>query len=57
MSVIRNVTTTTTPDELQVRDNQDHKRVYDPNLYALLEQVLNELVNIKTELINIKEGE
>ena len=56
-NVIKNTVSTTTPDELQVRNGQDHARVYDPAVYSLLASVLKELVNIKNELINIKEGD
>jgi len=56
-NVIKNTVSTTTPDELQVRNNQDHARVFDPLVYGVLLKVLKELGNIKDELISIKEGE
>jgi hypothetical protein len=56
-NVVKNVTATTTEDELQVRNGLDSQRVFDPAVYKLMNEVLKELRNIKNELISIKEGE
>ena len=54
-NVIQNVaaTTTTTADELQVRNGQDHQRVYDPDANATLKEILAQLkiMNTHFELI------
>ena len=42
-NLVKDVTTTTTPDELQVRNGQDHQRVYDPELGDILRKILDEL--------------
>ena len=42
---------------LQVRNGQDNSRAFDPTVYGILMNVVKELVNIKNELISIKEGE
>lgn len=39
----KNVTTTTTPDELQVRNGQDHQRVYDPELLEIQKEILEQI--------------
>ena len=51
-NVVQNVTATTTDDELQARNGQDHQRVFDPisntTLCELLEEIkdLNKTIKI-----------
>ena len=53
----KNIITTTTPDELQVRNELDHKRVYDPDSEALLSKILIELqkMNVQFSIITDEE--
>ena len=58
-NVIQNIvaTTTTTADELQVRNGQDHQRVYDPDANATLKEILAELRSMNRHLEIITELE
>ena len=54
-NVIKN--TVTTDDELQVRNAQDHARVYDPTNDMLLVEILNELKKMNQQLQFITDEE
>ena len=54
-NVIKN--TVTTDDELQVRNGQDHTRVYDPTNDMLLVEILNELKKMNQQLQFITDEE
>lgn len=49
-NVVQNVTSTTTADELQERNGQDHQRVFDPSAVDLLQQILSEMKDINFHL-------
>ena len=49
-TIIQTVTSTTDPDEIQVRNAQDHARVYDPVLEAIVLELLGELKQIRQQL-------
>lgn len=49
-STLRNVTSTTVDSEKQVRNGQDHVRVFDPVLHKRLGDILEVLNKIETHL-------
>jgi hypothetical protein len=59
MSFIKDFTTTstTTADEKQTRNGQDHARVFDPENRKLLVEILNELKKMNIQLSIITEEE
>lgn len=53
----RSVETVSTDNELQVRNGQDHQRVYDPLAVNLLTDILTELKKLNTQLSFITDAE
>lgn len=43
-------TTKTNPDELQERGGIEHQRVFDPELYKLLKELVDKIDKINTQL-------
>ena len=56
-NVVQNVTTTTTADEVQTRNGQDHQRVYDPTNQRILIKILEQLEKMNEHLAIITEHE
>ena len=56
-NVIQNVTSTTTDDELQEKNGQEHQRVYDPVAESLMNIMIKELREIKNEIFLMRNGE
>lgn len=52
-----NITTTTNSDELQVRNAQDHQRIFDPINQKILLEILQELQKMNMHLSMITEEE
>jgi len=50
MSTFRKVVTTTADEEKQVRNGQDHVRVFDPDLYNINKEILQQLKAIRYHL-------
>lgn len=57
MSTFRQITATTADEELQVRNNQDHQRVFDPENRKLLLEILDELKKMNIQLSLMTEEE
>ena len=47
----------TSPDEVQERNNQDHQRVFDPEVNFVLREILKELKTMNMHLSVITEEE
>jgi hypothetical protein len=48
MTTLREVESS--PDELQERNNQKHTRVFDPELYALVKELLAEIKDMNEKI-------
>ncbi len=56
-NVVQNVTAKTSSSELQVFNNQEHQRVYDPSLHVVMTELLAEIKKINQQLSLITEVE
>jgi len=56
MSIFRETETTANDEELQVRNNQDHARTFDPDGTRLLKEILKEMKKTNT-LLSLIYGE